>query len=234
VALATLFSYKVITMNLLPIRLSVKRGAFRSDEPSPPGSDAVYRSARLQALKRDDYTCRFCGFRSEKNETHHANDNHDDHQVENLITACVLCHMAHHIAFAGAKNRGSLIYLDGHPIDQGGLNQLVRTLWIAEELSKGDLKSTAAQLLSRLERAEILATQHIGTTNPSVIGDFMSSLSEEDYANRDVSLRGVYLLPKKSAYMGHLAVWIKESKQFGPNDWLKKADEKFAQWTETV
>lgn len=53
-------------MKLLPIRLSVKRGAFRSDFPSPPGSDAVYRSAREQVLKRDDYTCRFCGFRSSK------------------------------------------------------------------------------------------------------------------------------------------------------------------------
>lgn len=142
--------------------------------------------------------------------------------------------MAHHIAYAGTQNRGSLIYLDGHPIDQGGLNQLVRTLWIAEELAKGDLKSTAAQLLSRLERAEILATQLLGTSSPSVIGDFMSTLSEEAYASRDVSLRGVYLFPKKAAYAGHIKVWVQESKQFGPTDWLKKADEKFAQWSETV
>lgn len=221
-------------MNLRPIRLSVKRGAFRSDEPSPPGSDAVYRAARQVVLKRDDFTCQFCGFRHPKNETHHANDNHDDHAEQNLITACVLCHMAHHIAFAGTKDRGSLIYLHEAEIDQGGLNQLVRTLWIAEELARGDLKSTASQILSRLERGEILATQVIGTSNPSVLGDFMSSMKEEDYLTRDKALAGVYLLPKKSAYTAYLKLWVQDAKQFGPDDWMKKASEKFAQWSENL
>lgn len=223
-----------MTLKLLPIRLSVKRGAFRSDEPSPPISDAVYRSAREQALKRDDYTCRFCGFRSAKNEVHHANDDHNDHSSENLITACVLCHMAHHIAFAGIKNRGVLIYLDGHPIDQGGLNQLVRTLWIAEATAKGDLNHTAKQLLSRLERAEILAVQKLGSSSPTVIGDYMSTLTDEKYETRDEALRGIYLLPKRSAYASHITAWIKDSKQFMPDDWIKKAEEKFAQWSESV
>lgn len=221
-------------MDLLPIRLSVKRGAFRADTPSPPASDLTYKNARQVVLKRDDHTCRFCGFRSAKNETHHVNDDHNNHSESNLITACVLCHMSHHIAYAGLQGRGSLIYLHGSDIGQGPLNQIIRSLWIAEETAKGDLRGTASQILGRFEKAELLSVQAIGTSNPSVLGDFMSSMKEEDYQNREKALSGIYLLPKRAAYTAHLKQWILDSKNFSPSDWVKRAEEKFAQWSETI
>ncbi len=221
-------------MKLRPILLSVKRGSFRGDTPSPPNSDLIYKNARKAVLNRDNNTCQFCGFESIKNETHHVDDDHTNHQESNLVTACVLCHMAHHIAFAGIQGRGSLIYLHNAEIGQGPLNQLIRTLWIAEELGKGDLKLNASQLLSRLEKAEIMSIQAIGTSNPSVLGDFMSYMSNHDYENRAKALEGIYLFPKKSAYSQHIKMWSAEIKGFTPNEWVKKAEEKFAQWTETL
>lgn len=221
-------------MNLLPIRLSVKRGAFRGDQPSPPGSDLVYKNARISVLKRDDLTCQFCGFRSQKNETHHVDDDHNNHSESNLVTACVLCHMSHHIAFAGIKGLGTMIYLQNAGIGQGPLNQLVRTLWIAEEMAKGDLRNTASQILSRLDKAEMFAVQAISTSSPSVLGDFMSSMPNDAYEKRDKALKDIYLLPKKAAYASQLKLWVQESKNFTPDDWIKKAEEKFAQWSETL
>jgi intracellular multiplication protein IcmJ len=221
-------------MTLLPIRLSVKRGPFRDDKPSPPGSDLVYKNARGVVLKRDDYTCQFCGFRHQKNETHHINDDHNNHSESNLVTACVLCHMAHHLAFAGISGRGTMIYLQNAGIGQGPLNQLVRTLWIAEEMAKGDSRNTATMLLSRLEKAELYAVQALSTSSPSVLGDFMYSMPNEAYNNRDVALKDVYLLPKKSAYGPYIKQLVAESKNFTPDDWIKKAEEKFAQWSESL
>lgn len=221
-------------MNLLPIRLSVKRGAFRGDTPSPPGTDIVYLNARQAVLKRDDHTCQFCGFRNAKNETHHIDDDHNNQSESNLVTACVLCHMAHHLAFAGIQGRGTLIYLKDAGIGQGPLNQLVRTLWMAEEMARGDLRNTATQILSRLTNAELFAVQVLTTSSASVIGDFMSSLSNADYEKRDNALKDVYLLPKKAAYAQQLKQWVSDSKNFSPDDWIKKAEEKFAQWSETI
>lgn len=221
-------------MTLLPITLSVKRGAFRGDQPSPPGSDMVYRKARERALKRDNFTCLFCGFRHPKNEVHHADDNHDNHDVDNLVTACVLCHMSHHIAYAGIQKRGSLIYLHDVSISQGALNQLVRSLWVAEVLSKGDIKNTAVNLLSRLDKAELMAAQVIGTSSPSVLGDFMFNLNSSDYENRAESLKGIYLLPKKEAYAPYVKLWAAESKSFNPDEWTRKAKEKFELWKENI
>lgn len=219
-------------MTLLPITLSVKRGAFRSDTPSPPGSDAVYKSARQTVLKRDNHTCQFCGFRHSKNEVHHVDDNHENHNPENLVTACVLCHMAHHIAFAGTQNRGSLIYLHDVKISQGALNQLVRSLWVAEFLGKGDIKNTASTLLARLDKSKLMASQVIGTSSPSVLGDFMSGMNSDEYSKRKDALKGIYLLPNKGAYQNQIKMWAEDWKKFNPAEWVNQANVKFAQWSE--
>jgi len=213
-----------------PIVLSVKRGAFRADSPHPPASDSVYRQARARVLRRDDFTCQFCGFKHEKNEVHHANDNHEDHSEANLVTSCVLCHMCHHLGFAGIQNRGKLIYLPETEIDQAGLNQVVRMLWVAEAISKGDLKNTATNLLSRLDRADIPVKSLLGSSEPSIIGDFMAGLSPEEYAQRHIGLTNIYLLPNKQAYLPYLKLWVEASKSYKPEDWVATARQKFESW----
>lgn len=217
-------------MKLLPITLSVKRKAFRADTPHASASDRVYIEARKKVLSRDRHTCRFCGFRSAKNEVHHMNDDHSDHSNGNLVTACVLCHMSFHIAFAGIKGRGTIIALPSSSITQGGLNQLVRHLWIAEELGDGDLKNTASQLLSRLEKSEIQATALVGTSNASILGDYMTSLSDEDYLKRADALEGIFLMPSKAAYKSYIKTWSEEAKNFNPKQWVESARASFSEW----
>lgn len=217
-------------MNTRPITLAVKRGAFRADSPHPPQSDTAYKQARARALRRDDFTCQFCGFKHEKNEVHHANDDHEDHSDANLVTACVLCHMCHHLGFAGIQNRGKLIYLPETTIDQAGLNQVVRMLWVAEAIGKGDLKNTATSLLSRLDRADIAAKTLLGTSEPAILGDYLAGLPVEKYAERQKALDGIYLLPKKESYLPYLKLWVEGSKSYRPEDWVDTARKKFADW----
>lgn len=218
-------------MKYLNITLSVKRKAFRADSPHPPGTDKVYFEARKKALARDKHTCRFCGIRCKRNEVHHLNDDHEDHSDNNLVTACVLCHMCFHISFAGIRNRGKLIYLPEATIGQGELNQLVRQLWVAEAMGDGDMKSMAGQLLSRLDKADILANTVLGTSKAAVMGDFLASMSDEDYAQRAKGLAGVYLLPVKEAYGPYIKSWIEDCAQFKPTDWVLTAKTKFEQWS---
>lgn len=217
-------------MNLLPVTLSVKRRAFRSDAPHAAATDAAYMEARKKVLARDDFTCRFCGFRHKTNEVHHANDDHNDQRLENLLTACVLCHMSFHIAFAGIRGRAKLIYLPDAKINQADLNQIVRNLWIAELMGKDDLRQNAAQLLARLEKAEIHAHAVLGTSSPAVLGDFMASLSDEDYEKRAEPLEGIYLLHLKKAYAPQIKQWCEASKNFTPDAWVSQARQKFESW----
>lgn len=217
-------------MKYSPIVLSVKRKAFRADSPNPSAADKVYLNARKQVLQRDNHTCQFCGHRSTKNEVHHINDDHEDHSLTNLVTACVLCHMCFHVSFAGIQNRGKLIYLPETSITQAGINQLCRHLWIAEVIGTGDLKNTASQLLARLDKADIHANAIIGTSSASIFGDHLSSLSDDEYAKRESALKGLYLLPRKDAYAPYIKMWAEESRNFVPEDWVETAKAKFGEW----
>lgn len=217
-------------MDYLPITLSVKRKASRSDSPLPPASDALYRENRKKVLARDKNCCRFCGLKSQKNEVHHLDDDHANQSIENLVTACVLCHMCFHIAYAGTQNRGSLIYLPDNPVTQGGLNALVRSLWIAEDMSTGDIKSTAINLLARLDKATGDAIKVVGTKSPTMLGEFMSLLDDASYSSRADGLNGIYLLPTRAAYTSHIKSWVNDTKQFPPTEWVRRAQDKIAQW----
>lgn len=217
----------------LPLILSVKRGRFRFDDPNAGASDAAFKQVRSQVLARDDFACQFCSFRAPKyQDVHHKNDDHDDNTPENLITACVLCHMVHHVGFAGEKKRGHLIYLDpGLGLSQADLNQLVRTLWIAEGSDHKALRLQALTLLSRFYKAAVNARRVIGTSDPTVLGDFLLGLSDAQYARRAESLRGIYLLPLKEGYEAHINYWRESVYRGIPvRTWTELAGRKHTLW----
>jgi hypothetical protein len=52
---------------------------------------------RLMILKRDDYTCRYCGFKAEKWQiVHHIDGNPNNNDEGNLETICPMCNLIHH------------------------------------------------------------------------------------------------------------------------------------------
>jgi len=56
-----------------------------------------WRNIRLDILTRDNYTCNYCGFRSEKRmQVNHVNGDPKNHSNENLEVICGLCHMILH------------------------------------------------------------------------------------------------------------------------------------------
>ena len=56
-----------------------------------------WRDIRLVILNRDDYTCSYCGFRSDKRmQVNHINGDPKNHSKENLEVICGLCHMILH------------------------------------------------------------------------------------------------------------------------------------------
>lgn len=56
-----------------------------------------WKKLRLKILKRDDYTCQYCGFRAEKWQiAHHIDGNPNNNEDTNLETICPMCNLIHH------------------------------------------------------------------------------------------------------------------------------------------
>lgn len=56
-----------------------------------------WKKLRLKILRRDNYTCQYCGFRTEKWQlVHHLNGNPNNNEDNNLETICPMCNLINH------------------------------------------------------------------------------------------------------------------------------------------
>jgi intracellular multiplication protein IcmJ len=200
---------------LLPLFLSVKATNWRMNDKGSQEADMDFQRTRKKALERDNYTCRFCGFKNNKwQEVHHFNDDHHDNRLENLITTCPFCHMCQHIGLAGARREAILIYRP--EIRQDQLHHLVRTALFADAHHEGmkaedqatgtpkrgpnlKLAAEAAEmgksLMAALKSSADGARQILGTSDPVDLANALMLLPDEAYARRRETLAGIRLLP---------------------------------------
>ena len=221
-------------IKLREIKLSVKRGKFRCDDPLTDESSLAFKKIRPSILKRDNNTCQFCGFASDKyQEVHHIDDNHANNDPSNLVTTCSLCHAAHHIGFSGIQNRGIMIYIDpSKNITQADINNVVRSLWVAESSKNKDINMSAIGMLSRLYKCSVSARRAIKTSDATVFGDFLLSLSDKDYKNRADKLKGVYFLPTKDQFHMQFKHWYNNNyKSVQAETWNEIAKMNCEKWT---
>lgn len=215
------------------IILSVKRSTFRVDDPHSDDSLPEFKKNRKLVLERDNHACGYCGFRSAKfQEVHHLDDNHNNNDLDNLITACPLCHMCHHIGFAGFRELGDLIRIDPKEnLTQASLNSLVRSLWIAECSSNKELAQGATSLYNRLHLLSVNAKRQLGTNKPDVLARFMINLDDRDYSKRKERLEGIYFLPSKEGFAQQLDYWKKAGLKSNPTEkWTDIASDRVTKW----
>lgn len=173
-------------------------------------ADAEFQRVRKKALDRDNHTCRFCGFRHVKwQEVHHANDDHADNRLENLVTACPFCHMVQHIGLAGRNQEAVLAWIPEIPQDR--LHHIVRTALVAQRSATvigGDARAqsslvrtyrqasdAAKSAMAALRAREVEAERRLGSSDPLEIGNAMLLLPDEVYSKRADYLSGIRLLP---------------------------------------
>lgn len=216
------------------IVLSVKRGKFRSDDPNSSVADKEFKQIRDKIKERDENRCVYCGFFSSKHhDVHHIDHDHTNNSEENLVTACSLCHMCHHISFAGLKEMGTLIHFDPSlNVTQEEVNSLARTLWFAEDSKNSEVSSQALEVYYRLFFRSSHVKKILGDANPLTLGNYLLSLSDEDYEKREKFIResGIYLLPSKTGFSRQYAHWRKEYKGVSPAKWMSHSIQKNVEW----
>jgi intracellular multiplication protein IcmJ len=197
---------------LLPLVLSVKAKNWRMYDDGREEADQEFQLVRKKVLQRDDYTCRFCGFKALSwMEVHHLNDDHTDNRLDNLITACQFCHMCQHIGLAGTNEEAVLIWCPEIP--QATLHHIIRSCLVAERSAEtigtqgraarqADTQKIAKEfadgaraIRGKLRSRTAAAERYIGTSDPSELANVMLLVPDEVYDRRAEHLYGIRLLP---------------------------------------
>lgn len=201
--------------NLLPIVLSANRKSWRMLDSHADETDTRYHAVRSQVLDRDNHTCAYCGFKAEKyQEVHHLDDDHGHNNLENLVVACAFCHIDFHLAMAGIRNAGVMIFCPEYT--QADLNNLVRAIFIAVA-NKGVHEDAARTLYNGLEtRASVIEESLFkGASSPSNYGQGLLNMPPEACATQIDRLGGVRLLPRMNAFAKQIAYWQSDENLFG-------------------
>lgn len=72
-------------------------GKWRTGKQSLEVNQPEWRKLRQKILLRDDFTCRYCGFKAEKYQiVHHIDGNPNNNREDNLEAICPMCNLIHH------------------------------------------------------------------------------------------------------------------------------------------
>ncbi|MCK6419094.1 MAG: HNH endonuclease [Alphaproteobacteria bacterium] len=158
------------------------------------GSSAVPQDVKNRILARDDYTCRYCGFKSKKYQDVQVR-NHDpsDHSDDNLATACIFCHQCFNLQAVGQMKSGMLIWLP--EIEQAALHHMARTLYIAR-ISQGPVAEAARAAHDALIARREEAKRRLSTDDPATLAVVLRDyLGPREYQARTKKLEGIRLFP---------------------------------------
>lgn len=87
-----------------------------------------WKILRLEILKRDDYTCQYCGFKAEKWQiVHHIDGNPNNNKEANLETVCQMCNLIHH-AGQGCVVQGIVDLYKKSNFSQNEIIQITRNM----------------------------------------------------------------------------------------------------------
>lgn len=196
-------------MKLLPIILTAKRGnwpRFRARR-----NNQNYLKLESKILARDNYTCRYCGFASEKYQVV-VNINHDytagQSTPDNLATACLFCAQCMFLDGIGQGNNwgGSIIYLP--EISQADLNHFCRVLFssmLRDAPYKGKLQTAYLSLKDREHAVnEIFGPK---SSDPYTFGQALIDSNLSDDQLRHPVMTHLRLLPERKNFTQEVNYW---------------------------
>ena len=175
-------------MDLFPLTLGVR-----------PTSDAGktdtthLKSLAEKTLKRDNFTCRFCGFRAKQYQRVIPYPKAGDPP---FATACTFCEQCVSLERAGITGAGLLIWLP--EIGQAELNHIVRAIYVARAAHDKDdaIADLATRALDAITNRRAEAKKRLRSDDPLLLATIMhESLSDEERGQAVAKLEGVRLLP---------------------------------------
>lgn len=184
----------LVSSIVLGVRRSSK-GAAASRQAKSGVTTAEWPSLRDSVLKRDKFTCAYCGFTAKKfQRVHFKNGEPAPLALENLTTACIFCEQCFELESVGKMHSGTLIWLPD--ISQTDLHHLCRALYVARLHDGHALSKNAQHVLDQLLARRVEAKKRIGTDDPVVLATALfEQMDDTAYAARAPKLEGIRLFP---------------------------------------
>jgi intracellular multiplication protein IcmJ len=160
-------------------------------------------------LKRDEYTCRYCGFFSHKFQVVVNHDhNYSNNTANNMVTACLFCAQCFFLESVGknANVGGYVIYLP--EISQADLNNFCRAMFCAMLTDASYSGKLQAVYLSLQERGKIVE-EIFGpdATKPAVMGQAIIDSGLPLSAVHKGVFASLRLLPNYRSFMKQIEYW---------------------------
>ncbi len=218
-------------MKKLPIIFSVARSSRKKISGSR--GPTVSPQLKQKVFERDDYTCRCCGFRSQKyQDIHFLNHAETDTRMDNMVTVCLFCHQCFNIDKVSEMRSGVLIWLP--EIKQADLHNIARAIYVAR-ISQGPISDAARKAFEILMKRREEARNRLGTDDPFILSCVLKDyLTERHYERRGDKLEGIRLFPldrrmvkeadlEFNQFPQILAYWRSKDGAFGgtpPQNWI--------------
>lgn len=182
--------------------LAVKRKLWRRDDDHASINDAAFTDLRSGVLRRDNYSCRFCTFQASKyQEVHHLDDDHSNNTLDNLITACTLCHQVHHLGMCGLRNGGFMAAIP--ELTQTEVNTICRAIYVADLTETQPIRDKLRSIMAIFEHRGSDTLKGIYGTDisePLTWAQILSDMPDELYEKRADILGPLRLVPTKEAF----------------------------------
>lgn len=201
---------------LLPLTLGARREdqqlfLLRQRDPAfAPFAEAV--------LIRDNYCCRFCGFKSRLRQAIvNIDGNYQHNQIANLAVACPFCCQSIFLGMASGQEPGGgkLIWMP--EMTQGQLNSLVHMLFEVIYENNGGYGRAAQDLYRQLlARADYLVKSLKAAfwSDTSSMIRYLMNTSQEVQDNILAAMnKWVRLVPLYADFVEATAEWVKESQE---------------------
>lgn len=215
---------------------NVRRPLWRSDDDQSVLMSDSHAKLRQDILQRDNYTCRYCGFKSARyQELHQLDSDPENCTKENLVTACNLCRQVFHLGACAMKGSGFLTVVP--ELTQTEVNHIARAIYVNEFLGGQDIKDKLESLtsifryrgsdtLKQVFDGEVLTVLTLAETLAS-----KSLLTDEEFANRAETFSAFRLFPTKNAFeVGQLEYYAANNKSlFAIDNWTALTEQLVAQ-----
>lgn len=163
----------------------------------------------MAVFRRDNHTCRCCGFQSGSHKIDpngrtiwedgkyqqllHINGDTRDFSDKNVLTTCVFCYQCFDLDLVAKMQSGMLIWLP--EASQADLHHLARAMYIGR-VAQGQLADVSKQLYDHLRARGDEAKKRLGSTDPEALAIVMRDfLTGKEYQVLPKKLEGIRLLP---------------------------------------
>lgn len=172
-------------------------------------NDPTFQSFSKKVLRRDNYTCQFCGFQArEYQEIVNLDQNYHNNKLSNLVTSCCFCAQCFFLESVGlgGYGGGTLVYLP--EISQNNLDSFCHVLFCAIANDTG-YKNTAQNIYRTFKlRSQVVENQFgEGSSNPAMFGQLLiDSRAKETGASLE-ALDQLRLLPSRANFREQIERW---------------------------